>query len=722
MGLQQAARDRPSARPLSSAGDLMTGLRDSPERARVLVVDDDERNLLAIREVLEEVGEVVTASSGEEALRHLLRGEFAVILLDVYMPGMDGYETAQIIRSREQTKRIPIVFLSAVNKETEHLIRGYSMGAVDYVFKPVEPIVIQSKVAVFVDLFLKTREIQRKADAEQALLDANLRANSELLRAEQDLRAAEQRQAAILRSLPILLYAEPVEVFPRVPHYVSGDFKGLTGYSFAAVKSNPRLFHDGLHPDDRERVEAALADRVRTGSQSIEYRWRTASGEYKHLLDQGVVLRNADGAPTEFAGTMLDVTERRHLETQLVHASKMDAIGQLTGGIAHDFNNLLAAVLGGLRLIDRRVPLDDDQRKILSMTRHAAEQGTELVSRLLAFARRQKLEPARIEIEQLSQSVRELLAHTLGGLVRLDWPVVEGLWCAHADEAQLELALMNLIINARDAMPEGGTVTVKGTNRAQAGPEVGLPVGDFLVLSVEDTGSGIPPEILQQVLEPFFTTKPVGKGTGLGLSMVYGFATQSGGGVRLRSSVGTGTQVEVWLPRSPEKEAGTLGKRDEVAAAQLSVCRLRVLLVDDHDAVRATTAALLQDLGHEVTDFASGAEMLAKLTTVPEDFDLIITDYAMPILSGTDVIARARSVRPDLPAIIVTGYADTSAIAKRPDDVLVVNKPFNDDALRAAIDAVCLVEPKPWRSSAQERGPNSGAGGEASTPWPHARL
>ena len=161
---------------------------EAPERARVLVVDDDERNLLAVGTVLEDVADVVTANSGEEALRHLLRGEFAVILLDVYMPGMDGYETAQIIRSREQTKRIPIVFLSAVNKETEHLIRGYSMGAVDYVFKPVEPIVIQSKVAVFVDLFLKTREIQRKAEAEQQLLDANLRANAELLRAEQKLR------------------------------------------------------------------------------------------------------------------------------------------------------------------------------------------------------------------------------------------------------------------------------------------------------------------------------------------------------------------------------------------------------------------------------------------------------------------------------------------------------------------------------------------------------
>src|SRR3569833_1860221 len=193
------------------------------ERPRVLVVDDDERNLLAIRTVLEDVGEVIEARSGEEALRHLLKGEFAVILLDVYMPGMDGYETAQIICCCEQTKRIPIVFLSAVNKETEHLIRGYAMGAVDYVFKPVDPVVLRSKVAVFVDLYMMPREIQRKARQEQALLDANLRANAERLRVEQELRLAEQRQGAIIRSLPIILYLEAAHGLPRIPQIVGGN-------------------------------------------------------------------------------------------------------------------------------------------------------------------------------------------------------------------------------------------------------------------------------------------------------------------------------------------------------------------------------------------------------------------------------------------------------------------------------------------------------------------
>src|SRR3954468_9079004 len=473
-----------------------TARDDAAERPRVLVVDDDERNLLAIRNVLEDVGEVVEARSGEEALRHLLKDEFAVILLDVYMPGMDGYETAQIIRNREQTKRIPIVFLSAVNKETEHLIRGYSMGAVDYVFKPVDPIVLQSKVSVFVDLFAMTKEVQRKARQEQALLDANLRANAERLRVEQELRLAEQRQAAIIRSLPIALYFEDIDARPRVPNFVSGNIAALTGFSFGEVAASPGLWTERLHPDDRDRVLAAMTRRAEGKSLAVEYRWLCADGQYKHFLDQAVLLRDGHGRPIEYAGTLLDVTDRKALESQLVQARKMDAIGKLTGGIAHDFNNLLAAVLGGLGLIERRLPLEEQHLKILKMTQRAAEQGSDLVGRLLAFARRQQLEPACIDLKALAGAVSDLLAHTLGGLVELDWRIGDHVWTAFADPSQLELALMNLIINARDAMPEGGTIAVSAENRTIGESDDEAPgPGDYVVLTIADTGCGMAPEI-----------------------------------------------------------------------------------------------------------------------------------------------------------------------------------------------------------------------------------
>jgi CheY-like chemotaxis protein len=668
--------------PASGAGE------DVAARPRVLVVDDDERNLLAIRTVLEDVGDIVLAKSGDEALRHLLKGEFAVILLDVYMPGIDGYETAQIIRSREQTKRIPIVFLSAVNKETEHLMRGYSMGAVDYVFKPVDPMVLRSKVAVFADLFAMRKEVQRKALQEQMLLDANLRANAERLRVERELRLAEQRQAAIIQSLPIVLYLEAVDASPRAPKFVSGNFSSLTGFAFADIQASPNLWIDRLHPDDQDRVITAMKGRPEGQSLSVEYRWQCADGQYRHFLDQAVLLRDSDGKPIEYAGTLLDVSDRKELESQLVQAQKMDAIGKLTGGIAHDFNNLLAAVIGGLGLIERRLPLGEEHLKILTMTRRAAEQGSELVGRLLAFARRQQLAPAPIEMAGLSTAVTDLLAHTLGGLVELDWKIDPELWRPFADQSQLELALMNLIINARDAMPEGGRISVEGENRSFDKPQNGLAAGDYVVLAVADTGCGISPEILEQVMEPFFTTKEVGKGTGLGLSMVYGFAKQSGGAFRIDSSVGRGTRAAIWLPRSPSNFAAT-GDAPVRRSSGPDVRPLKVLLIDDHEAVRTTTAALLRYQGHEVIEAHDGQQALSLLESDRECCELLITDYAMPHVSGAEVIRNARKIRPSLPAIIITGYADAQSIARRPENVAVIAKPFSPEQLEAAIrDAV----------------------------------
>ena len=657
---------------------------DAAEAPRVLVVDDDERNLLAVSTVLEDVGEIVVARSGEEALRHLLKGEFAVILLDVYMPGLDGYETAKIIRSREQSKRIPIIFLSAVNKENEHLMRGYAMGAVEYVFKPVDPIVLRSKVAVFVDLFAMTREIARKARQEQALLDAALRANDERLKAEQELRRAEQRQAAIIQSLPIVLYLEPLGCDPRCPKFVSGDFHAMTGYTFQEVLEHPGLWAERLHREDRARVMAEIEERDRSGRLSVEYRWQCADGSYKYFNDQAVLLKDAQGRPHEFAGTLTDVTERRLLEGQLVQAQKMDAIGKLTGGIAHDFNNLLAAVLGGLGLIERRATLSDEDQKILLMTKRAADQGSELVRRLLAFARKQQLEPAAIDIRSLREPANELLAHTLGGLVELDWRIDDGPVCAFVDQSQLELALMNLVINARDAMPDGGTIIVAaGQRQLDDDDPVPLPYGEYVVISVVDSGCGIAPEEIDKVFEPFFTTKEVGKGTGLGLSMVYGFAKQSGGALRLLSEVGKGTRAELWLPAAEE---GDVVRKPAAEAPQPAAARsLSILLIDDHPEVRATTAAMLHDLGHSIIDVDGGAEAIAAIDA-GATFDLLITDYAMPRQSGTEVVRLARERLAGLPAIIVTGYADAEDIDNRPADVALLMKPFSLTEIAAAVD------------------------------------
>ena len=250
---------------------------------------------------------------------------------------------------------------------------------------------------------------------------------------------------------------------------------------------------------------------------------------------------------------------------------------------------------------------------------------------------------------------------------------------------------MNLIINARDAMPEGGAITISGENRELGGDnDQRLPAGDYVVLAVTDSGSGIAPEILEQVMEPFFTTKEVGKGTGLGLSMVYGFAKQSGGAIDIKSRLREGTRVEIWLPRAPQNEKGAVAphRSSDDVEAEVAERTLNILLVDDHGGVRMATAGILRDLGHEVTESSDGPELLARLERDPEAYDLVICDYAMPLVSGIDVIEKARELRPDMPGIIVTGYADAQSIARRPHDVPVLTKPFTPNQMNQTIGSL----------------------------------
>jgi CheY-like chemotaxis protein len=296
----------------------------------------------------------------------------------------------------------------------------------------------------------------------------------------------------------------------------------------------------------------------------------------------------------------------------------------------------------------------------------------------------------------LGDTMNGLVAPVLGGLIRFDWRVGNDSWPVHADSAQLELALMNLIFNARDAMPSGGTISVEANNRSVDQTSDGVRAGDYVVLAVHDTGTGIAEDMLGKVIEPFFTTKPVGKGTGLGLSSVYGFAKQSGGTLRIDSEVGRGTLVEIWLPRSRDvddvaaKEAFAL---DAHPFANASADRLAisgeqlptVLLVDDSQSLRELTAMSLRQSGFDVTSVSGGAQALAAIEKEPNRFDVIVTDFAMPLVSGIDVIRFARSLRADWPALIVTGYADAEKISDRPHDVPLITKPFEAAHLVAAI-------------------------------------
>jgi signal transduction histidine kinase/response regulator RpfG family c-di-GMP phosphodiesterase len=653
-------------------------------KARILVVDDDERNALAVTTVLEELDQIlVIARSGEEALRFLLNEDFAVILLDLHMPGMDGFETAALIRARRRTQHIPIVFLTAVFRDESHLMQAYSAGAVDMVFKPVDPFVLKTKVSVFVQLYLKQAEAQREAELRHRLQEENFRVRTEKLLAEQELRRTQARQEAILKSLPVCFHSRALTP-PFQPSFVSDAVEKLTGFSPSAFTGDPDFAMSRVHPDDAGRVIECLNSAVDTGSYSSEYRWRCADDKYRVFLDQGVVAPPVDETDSEIVGTLLDVTEMRLLEQQLVQAQKMETVGQLTGGIAHDFNNLLTVILGNLDLIGRHITGERLQRQIGAM-RHAAERGQSLTGHLLAFSRRQHLSPETLDINRLVARFEPLVRHAIGESVLFETELSAEPVVCEVDPAQLETALLNLAVNARDAMPSGGhlglsvRLLAEGDDLLIERPADGN--GPWVALTVSDTGLGMTPDVIARAFEPFFTTKEIGKGSGLGLSQVYGFVRQSGGFVAIRSKVGMGTHLSICLPVSPKVPAFISGDDSEphIAPARAE----RILLVEDDAAVLAMGIEMLTDLGYQVIT-ASDANSALEILRRGDGIDVIFSDVVMPGgKTGVQLASEARMLRPEIKVLLTSGYTGEALSRHTHEDEVfpLVAKPFRQQEL-----------------------------------------
>ena len=373
-----------------------------------------------------------------------------------------------------------------------------------------------------------------------------------------------------------------------------------------------------------------------------------------------------------------EMKQRLQVEAALRQAQKMEALGQLTGGVAHDFNNLLMAVLGNLDLLRRRLsPQDAAARRLLDNAMRGAERGAALTRRMLAFARRQELQPQATDVVALLGGMEDLLQRSLGPQVRIDTAFAAGLAPAWVDPNLLELAIVNLATNARDAMPRGGRVTLAARMRTAGGGEVeGLAPGEYLCLAVSDTGEGMDAATLARAVEPFFTTKPSGRGTGLGLAMVHGFVHQSGGALVLRSRPGEGTTAELWLPRAAVVAVAAATLRESGNDGE-PCC---VLLVDDDDLVRAATADLLEDLGHVVLTAESGQQAL-ELLRREAGIEVVITDQAMPGMIGTDLAEAIAALRPDLPVILSTGYTDLPADIR----LFLLLKPYNRETLVNAL-------------------------------------
>ena len=385
-------------------------------------------------------------------------------------------------------------------------------------------------------------------------------------------------------------------------------------------------------------------------------------------------IHDESGILIGFAKITRDLTERRAIEDQLRHAHKMEAIGQLTGGIAQDFNNLLAAVMGNLELIEGEA-LTDEARRRAGVAIRAVQKASELTNDLLAFARKQRLELKPTDINALVTGMGEMLLRTLGGLFRIEVALGEGLWAAQADANQIESAILNLAINARDAMPNGGTLTLITANLrvGQLNRVADLEPGDYVLVEVTDTGTGMSEEVKTRAFDPFFTTKDVGKGSGLGLSQVYGMVRQSGGTVAIDSALGRGTTVRLYLPRARAAAEASPGEKSK-SPAMWRARGERALVVDNDDGVREVITCALELFGYETATAESGGAALHLLERAR--FDIVVMDFAMPVMNGLEASQIIRSHWPELPILFITGHAAAVDLDDESGQNAVLRKPF----------------------------------------------
>ncbi|MCX8475581.1 MAG: PAS domain S-box protein [Sphingomonas sp.] len=490
------------------------------------------------------------------------------------------------------------------------------------------------------------------------------------------LRRSEEQFRALYRGTPLPLHA--LDPDGHIEH-VSDAWIELLGYAREEVVGRP-LINFLTEASARQLIQRDWPELLAAGAlDQREYRVVTKSGAFLDVVSAARVERDAAGGFVHVVGGLTDVTDRKLAEEALRQAQKLEAIGQLTGGIAHDFNNLLTVILGNLELLRKRLPDDPRTRRLVENAFEGAQRGASLTQRLLAFARRQDLRPEPIAVAELVRGMTSLLQHSLGPMVRVETHFPLGLPPAQVDANQLEMALLNLAMNARDAMPDGGIIDISATERAVDGEFADLAAGRYVKLVLSDTGFGMDEETLARAVDPFFTTKGVGKGTGLGLSMVQGLVAQSGGRLTLRSALGRGTVAELYLPVAEGAEQALPAPP---LPAPMPSRRLTVLAVDDDALVLANTAAMLEDLGHRVIPAVTASEALGLLRG-GLSVDLVVTDQLMPEMTGLELATAIIEAWPRIPVLLVTGLVDFEV--KAGQSIRILGKPFAQDDLATAI-------------------------------------
>lgn len=679
-------------------------LTAQPETIPILLVDDRPGNLLSLEELLSHQGyELVKASSGNEALRLTLKQEFSLVLLDVQMPGMDGFETAELMRANPKTKHIPIIFVTAGMKDLQFQFRGYDAGAVDYLAKPIEPMILQSKVRIFAELYRQRREIELHKNhledlvslrtAELCRTAADLKSsneqlqdrNSELKTAEKQLQGQvaefiEARDQLLATEERLRVQIEEYETAQKLLHESNIALQTLFDVSPLAIavtsvaegiirEVNNTFSNDFGYTDDRvigknwveldlwgDDYQRDLFLKLMHGQQNISgfaTEIKTCHGEKRSVLLYGSILNFKEEKCLLIV--LLDITEQKRMEDQIRQTQKMDVIGQLAGGIAHDFNNMLTAILGSAELLKRQIMCDSTAMKLLSNIQKAADRSADLTGQLLAFSRKAEKNAVQTCINTTIHEVISLLERTVDKNISLEKKLVATNACVIGDPTLLQNALLNLGVNARDAMPDGGIITFSTANveldpRYCQSSAFAITPGPYIEISVSDTGTGMTKEIIEHVFEPFFTTKEIGKGTGLGLAAVYGTVTDHHGCINIYSEPGIGTIFKLYLPVSGEKDPVVTCTEELIQGSG------GILLVDDEAILREVGKELLEGLGYQVYLAEDGEQALELYAREKDAISLVILDMLMPRMGGKETLQRLIESYPDVRVLISSGF------------------------------------------------------------------
>ena len=670
--------------------------RTQMERRRVLLADDntDLRDYIS-RLLLDHGYEVETVADGEAALAALRAQRPDILVTDVMMPRLDGYGLLMAVREDASLRDLPIVMLSA-RAGDDAKVEGLDAGADDYLTKPFSARELLARVGANIAMARLRREAAEAVSASEA-------------KAREQ---AERVQLALDAGAIIGTWVWNVQT-----NHFAGDERFARSFGLDPARCTAGLTLEdvlaSIHEEDRETVETEIGEALRRGGPyRREYRVRQHDGVFRWIEANGRVYQDEDGTPIRFPGVLIDIEHRRAIEAALRElnqqlesrvqlaieqreqaeealrqSQKMEAVGQLTGGIAHDFNNLLTGISGSLQMLEARLAQGrlDAVPRYIDSAQGATKRAAALTQRLLAFSRRQTLDPKPTNLNRLIADMEELVRRTTGPNIAVEVVGAAGLWSVLIDQNQLENALLNLCINARDAMPDGGRLTIETANRwldGNAGTERDLPAGQYVSLSVTDTGIGMSKETIGRIFEPFFTTKPLGQGTGLGLSMIYGFVRQSNGQIRVYSELGHGTTMSLYLPRH-HREAADSETAQEGIEGFANRYGETVLVIDDEPTVRLLMVDALQDAGYRVLEAADGPGGLRILQSETR-IDLLLTDVGLQGgMNGRQVADAGRALRPNLKVLFVTGYAENAVVGNGhlEPGMQIITKPFAIDAL-----------------------------------------